>query len=701
MSDETFVSAAPFYYSDGYFFEDAEVYNKHLATMSLNMALAAFGRTTTYVPDNIYANHFANVKQLLSDIGFSDDLIYVNEDYYNKPQYIGAWKRLSTVGVAIAQKEITLNDETYTLVPIAIRGGNYGAEWGSNLTLGSEEVQAKGFEDAAKQVYDEVQNYIDNYGLSEKMLSGKLKFWVVGYSRGGATANLLSKELIDTYVNLSKNQVYSYTFEAPMGGLKKFESRSYKAIHNTINENDFVTLLAFSEMGFMRYGEDHLIGSDHNNGIDVSYDPNSEYYKQRTKMVKQLNAINPYYNFEDYWEIADVNIVSSNIPIFGPDMIEKGKHFGDKPNKETENIYDFLRWFLLKVQEDGLALDTVTIENPDKKGEMITVSKIETSRDAYAFYKPLRLIDGVEESKGIAYSDPNYNFGYSSLTIEEALSGLAAMLLGGLTQEQMDVLMPIISNGVSGVLDSSTFTLYGLYSSAIKNWDENSEKTNSETLNRIIHMLLDRSHNGRTVWDVLDDKQEKVLAESLPVALWFILNYASQDYNTDKDSGMWGTGTFINNMSVIISNHYPEVTLAWVRSYDDYYKNDTQAYRIDADTVEHEKPSGTYASATNCMTLSGKAGSSVYYSVDNGKSWTLYTNPVTFEKRPEKILSFSIYRGAKSEVGEISMNGWAGTILGNGNIWVLIIGAAGVVAISVVAIEVSRKKKKINKNKQK
>ena len=327
----------------------------------------------------------------------------------------------------------------------------------------------------------EVQNYIDNYGLSEKMLSGKLKFWVVGYSRGGATANLLSKELIDTYVNLSKNQVYSYTFEAPMGGLKKFENRSYKAIHNTINENDFVTLLAFSEMGFMRYGEDHLIGSDHNNGIDVSYDPNSAYYNQRTKMVKQLNAINPYYNFEDYWEIADVNIVSSNIPVFGPDMIEKGKHSGDKPNKETENIYDFLRWFLLKVQEDGLALDTRTIENPDKKGEMITVSKIETSRDAYAFYKPLRLIDGVEESKGIAYSDPKYNFGYSSLTIEEALSGLAAMLLGGLTQEQMDVLMPIISNGVSGVLDSSTFTLYGLYSSAIKNWDENSEKTNSET----------------------------------------------------------------------------------------------------------------------------------------------------------------------------------------------------------------------------
>ena len=213
-------------------------------------------------------------------------------------------------------------------------------------------------------------------------------------------------------------------------------------------------------------------------------------------------------------------------------------------------------------------------------------------------------------------------------------------------------------------------------------------------------MLLDRSHNGRTVWDVLDDKQEKVLAESLPVALWFILNYASQDYNTDVDSGMWGTGTFINNMNVIISNHYPEVTLAWVRSYDDYYKNDTQAYRIDADTVEHEKPSGTYASATNCMTLSGKAGSSVYYSVDNGKSWTLYTNPVTFEKRPEKILSFSIYRGAKSEVGEISMNGWAGTILGNGNIWFVIIGAAAIVAVSVVAVEVSRKKKKTINNKK-
>ena len=700
MSDETFVSASPFYYSDGYFFEDPEVYNKHLATMSLNMALAAFGRTTSYVGDNIYANHFANVKQLLSDIGFSDDLIFINDDYYNKPQYIGKYNRLSTIGVAIAQKEITLNDETYTLVPVAIRGGNYGAEWGSNLTLGSEEQSAIGFNDASRQVYVHVQNYVEDYGLKDKIAEGKVKFWVVGYSRGGATANLASAELINTYGRRG-NQVFGYTFEAPMGGLETYkESMNYPTIHNTINENDFVTLLAFSEMGFARYGVDHLIGTDHNNGIDISYDVNSAYYTQRTEMIKQLAAINPYYNFEDYWEIADVNIVSSNIPIFGPDLIEKGKHSGDKPNKETENMYDFLRWFVLKVQEDGLGLDTKTIENPDKKGEMITVSKIEDARAAYAFYKPLRDIEGVKESTGVAYSDPKYNFGYSALTIEQSLSNLAALFLGGLTQEQTDVLMPIISNGMSEVMNSSTLTLYNLYVDAIKNWDKNTEKKNSETLNKIIHMLLDKSYNGKTVWDVLNEDEEKVLAESLPVALWFILNYASADYATNKDdSGMWGVGTFINNMNAIMENHYPEVTLAWVRSYDNFYEKDLQAYRIDTATVKQEAPKGTYASATKCVTLSGEAGSSVYYSVDDGKTWNLYTAPVTLEKTPEKILSFSIYRGAKSDVEEISMSRWAGTILGNGNIWFVIIGAAAIVLISVVAVEVSRKKKKRIKNK--
>jgi hypothetical protein len=80
--------------------------------------------------------------------------------------------------------------------------------------------------------------------------------------------------------------------------------------------------------------------------------------------------------------------------------------------------------------------------------------------------------------------------------------------------------------------------------------------------------------NG-SVLEILNEKQEEQLIESLPVLLWFVLNYASHDYQTQSifnDDGMWGVGTFINNASVIISNHYPELNAAWVRSYDSFYR---------------------------------------------------------------------------------------------------------------------------------
>ena len=72
------------------------------------------------------------------------------------------------------------------------------------LELGGSVI---GFSDAANQVYGHIRNYIANYGLSEKAASGKVKFWVVGYSRAGATANLTAKRLVDSYAEVG-NQVY-------------------------------------------------------------------------------------------------------------------------------------------------------------------------------------------------------------------------------------------------------------------------------------------------------------------------------------------------------------------------------------------------------------------------------------------------------------------------------------------------------------
>ena len=95
-------------------------------------------RETQQIIDNDYANHFANIKQLFSDIGCYDVNFFANEDYQRKPAYFGEEGRLTTIGVAISQKEIKAGGETYTLVPVAIRGGGYETEWASNVTIGGK-----------------------------------------------------------------------------------------------------------------------------------------------------------------------------------------------------------------------------------------------------------------------------------------------------------------------------------------------------------------------------------------------------------------------------------------------------------------------------------------------------------------------------------------------------------------------------------
>ena len=739
MSTSDFISASPFYYSDGYFFENPEVYNPHLATMSMNLTVSAFGRYTDLVGDNAYANHFANVKQLLSDIGCADSNFYVNKDYQMKPAYFGEEGRLSTIGVAISQKPIELNGETYTLVPIAIRGAGYESEWSSNVSIGKT-GEAKGFADAADQVYNQVQYYIENYGLTEELASGRIKFWVVGYSRAGATANLTSKRLVDNYGD-EGNVVYGYTFEAPMGGVASAALDdvfytgygTYPTIHNIINEADFVTLVAPSEMGFMRYGVDHLIGSDRKGGDPVSHNANSKYYGQRMKMIAQLNAINPYFKFDDSWEVADVNIILGNLPIFSTDMIDKGDQIWDDPNPECRDIATFLPWFFKMVVGDGFMLPSQTVVDPEDPNKTITVFDTTTAREKYSELKPLASIAGNDKSAD-GTDRPYCNLGYSNMSVEEAAASLVSIFMGELTDDQMNDLMGAIMTN-AGILkddhttvhkwDTSLFetltevTGFGgapinavvsvfapiikdvshildLYDELINDWDERSELEKAQSINWLMHSLLDgKTYNNKSVWDILTEEQGEALANALPVVIWFALNYASRDYNdTEYDDGMWGVGTFVNNASYIISNHYQEVSMAWVRSYDRYYTNDLQAYVIDPGTVTQRDVEGSYIAASGTLTLSGQDGASIFYSVDGGESWSWYNGPVSIDKSLKNVLSFSICRGAKSDVVEISMNPWSGSLLGNGNVWFLIIGAALIVGVSIVVIETNRKKKK-------
>ena len=264
----------PFKYSDGFFEVDPKYYSTHMATMSQALAHASVTKLTnggTKNPDDAYRHAPDRLIDILSQIGFYDYNYYVIPDYYVKPTP-------ETIGAVIGYKEIdTVRKGHIAVISITIRSGGYEQEWASNVTLG-DRGEAAGFAKAADKVLKEclddiVFTYLEGH-LKPFIEEGRLVFWVQGYSRGGAVANLLSKRLIDRYQPMG-NEVYAYCLEAPAGGVLSAENpdRDYRSIHNVINQNDLVPYVApvylghrnadgVDDGGFKRYGVDHWLWGD-------------------------------------------------------------------------------------------------------------------------------------------------------------------------------------------------------------------------------------------------------------------------------------------------------------------------------------------------------------------------------------------------------------------------------------------------------
>lgn len=264
------------YYSDSYFYDKASVYNDHLATMSLCLELSTWSSLDKNAiwtdSENAIFPKFQNARNLLVyQLGFED--FKVNEFWGEKPT-------AHSIGAVIANKKLS---DGSTLVALAIRGGGYGQEWASNFNVGLEGEHA-GFTEAK----DNVVTFLDRY-LRECCITGKVKLWIVGYSRGGAVANLVAAELSKpTYYNgyyWDRNDVYAYTFEAPQGTIEdEKKAMSLDNIHNIINVNDLVPNVAPLAWDFKRYGKDKILP----NSINVG-DPYSEAYNIAVyKMEKYL-----------------------------------------------------------------------------------------------------------------------------------------------------------------------------------------------------------------------------------------------------------------------------------------------------------------------------------------------------------------------------------------------------------------------------
>ena len=233
-----------FKFSDGFFETDAKEYNTHMATTSMAMTHAS----VTVKGNGDYSHGADSIKEILEKEGFGD--IFVTDTYTQKPD-------TDTVACAIANKTVDTKNGKKQVVSVTVRSANYEKEWASNVTLGKGTSEAKGFAEAAGKVIKHIEKYLKEHSLND----GNVVFWVQGYSRGAATANIAAKRLIDNY---SKSTVYAYCLGCPQGGAACEEKKGadYSGIHNVINVDDITTYVAPSGWGFKRYGVDHYLNDE-------------------------------------------------------------------------------------------------------------------------------------------------------------------------------------------------------------------------------------------------------------------------------------------------------------------------------------------------------------------------------------------------------------------------------------------------------
>ena len=550
-----------FYYSDGYFAQAPEYYNEHFASFAASMALASM--PCLYEGEYSEEKSTKYIVDMFNAMGYTDIFVH-----YPEPEYFGEdAENLSTIGYAIAKKKIVVNGKETTVIAIGTRGLDYRAEWASNVTLGSGTGEAKGFGDAARQVKEGIDKYIADKGID----AGSATFFITGYSRAGATSNLVAKKLTDEY---GEKKVYAYCFEAPKGGVasEMKPGHRYANIHNVINAVDIFPTVAPAQMGFIRYGVDHIVP-----GYEVGTD---EYNEQKGFMLTQLATINKNIEVDDTFQEATMEYIGSVIGYY--DLISP-EYYSD-----YETAEDWIPVFLEKLQEYSMT-DMRDKVIPDKKlpeAQYKTDGRFDRKSDQWKgyrnFYSNYMWYIYFDEADGNKMKIKGYvdapsdftNDKYAALTLEDSFVNLMKFYFGMPATKQAQLTEVLGGVNTTAIMDKlDLLDKLNVYFSVMDDWREYSINDKNEAFNELWAVVNTcyNSAEGKTLEEALkgvlgDDY--KTLLTSLYVVVDFALDFVSEDYNI-TDANL--LGTLLYNIGNIMQTHYNDVTYAWVRSYDSFY----------------------------------------------------------------------------------------------------------------------------------
>ena len=120
-----------------------------------------------------------------------------------------------------------------------------GSEWYSNFDVGYS-AEHSGFAKAADFAELKLGDYVFTHAIGMEP-----EFFLTGYSRGGAVANILAKRLCDRY---GLERVCAYTFASPSTTLSRHTNR-YNCIYNLVRQEDLFTRVPPEGWGYTKYGK--------------------------------------------------------------------------------------------------------------------------------------------------------------------------------------------------------------------------------------------------------------------------------------------------------------------------------------------------------------------------------------------------------------------------------------------------------------
>ena len=282
--DEEAYAEYPFTFDPSWFFQDSTGYNHDLAKMSMHMAFSTFSTEES-------------LSELHKLLGFEQEC------------YAFCMPESDSIGYAIAAKPLLSEQgESCTLLAVTLRSRDYGPEWANNFTVDSGSEHA-GFASSAATVTAAVKEYIQAHAIS-----GNIRLWFSGYSRGAAVANIaahrLNQEARSIQIpGLSEKGIFAYCFATP--NAVRTDHYDYaltdRNIFNIVNPDDIVPMITPKKWNFRRYGTTYYLP-----GKELSYHAHSGALQNMR--AEYASILLSYYNGDLQRAAQQAEVLTTSLP---------------------------------------------------------------------------------------------------------------------------------------------------------------------------------------------------------------------------------------------------------------------------------------------------------------------------------------------------------------------------------------------------